>query len=33
MRGELDFEESLRARVELLEGWTPVLDEVYDGWC
>ncbi|WP_227466109.1 phosphoserine phosphatase SerB [Nocardioides dongkuii] len=31
MRGELDFEESLRARVRLLEGVpATVLDEVYD---
>ncbi|WP_220451142.1 phosphoserine phosphatase SerB [Nocardioides dongkuii] len=31
MRGELDFEESLRARVRLLEGVpASVLDEVYD---
>ncbi len=31
MRGELDFEESLRRRVALLEGLpAPVLDEVYD---
>ncbi|QIK66375.1 phosphoserine phosphatase SerB [Nocardioides sp. HDW12B] len=32
MRGELDFEESLRARVELLEGLDAgALDKVYDG--
>ncbi len=32
MRGDLDFEESLRARVELLEGLDAgALDKVYDG--
>ena len=32
MRGDLDFEESLRARVELLEGLdASALDKVYDG--